>query len=136
MIDIDDLNIVNYSHPNTTPLQNICRLPEKEAFALAAEMSQANPDTTAFYRMADFANYYPHRMKVDELLYSQFIALGGKPMEKHPLSFVLHGSQYLHDWFSGGHITKIPLREISAEHISFTLGDSMGVYKNEGKFEN
>ena len=45
--------------------------------------------TTAFYRFADFENYYDLRLRQDEYLYSRFVELGGEPEEKHPLSFVI-----------------------------------------------
>lgn len=124
MVNTDELYIVNYCHPNCIPLKNICRLPKKEAFMLAYEMATQNPDTTAFYRFADFNNYYSHRMKQDEYLYNEFISLNGKPKEKHPLSFVLQGSEYLDNWFENGIITKVLLRDVPSEYISFTLGDS------------
>ena len=133
MINTDDLNIVNYCHSNCTPLSNICRLPEKEAFSLAYEMSSSNSDTTAFYRFADFINYYPLRMKQDEYLYNLFVSLGGRPKEKHPLSFVLHGSEYLENWFGNSIITKTSLKDIPSEYISFTLGDSGAVFKRNEK---
>ena len=40
MINIDDLYIVNYCHPNCVPLRNIMRLPKDEAYALAHEMAE------------------------------------------------------------------------------------------------
>lgn len=124
MINTDDLYIVNYCHSNCIPLKNIFRLPKKEAFLLAYEMAANNLDATAFYRFADFENYYPHRINQDKLLYELFVSLGGKPKEEHPLSFVLHGSEYLNKWFDNGIITKILLKDIPSESISFTLGDS------------
>ena len=131
---IDDLQIVNYCHLNCKPLQNIMRLPKREAFALARELAAQNKDTTAFYRFADFENYYPERLKVDVLLYRRFIELGGKPVEKHPLSFVLRGSEYLNEWFDYGIVTKFPLKRIPSVCISFTYGDSMSVLKKHGTF--
>ena len=133
MIDIDDLYIVHYCHPNCKPFMNICRLPKEAAFSLAYEMASNNPDTTAFGRFADFINYYPWRMKTDEYLYDLFIPLGGKPKEKHPLSFVLQGSDFLHNWFEYGFVSKIKLKGIPSEFISFTLGDSMAVFKKNGE---
>jgi hypothetical protein len=103
---------------------NICRLPKEEAFAQAYAMAADNPETTAFYRFADFENYYPLRMKTDKYLYNLFISLGGKPKERHPLSFVLQGSEYLDNWFGNGAAAKIPVNNIPSEYISFTLGDS------------
>ena len=122
---IDDLQIVNYCHRSCTPLLNIMRLPKDEAFALAHEMAEQNKNTTAFYRFADFENYYLRRLQTDKLLYTRFMELGGRPLQKHPLSFVLQGSDYLNGWFDNGIVTTIPLNSVSSKHISFTYGDSM-----------
>ncbi len=133
-MNTDDLYIVNYCHRNCIPLKNIMRLSKEEAFKLAYEMAQRNKDTTAFYRFADFENYYSERLKTDKLLYSQFIKMGGKAAEKHPLSFVLQDSEYLDEWFGKGIVTKIPLNSIPDNCISFTYGDSMAVLKEQGEF--
>lgn len=132
MINLYDLLLVNYCHPNCTPLQNIIWLPEEEAFDLAYRFAKENPDTTAFGRFADFTNYYPRRLETDRLLHQDFIRQGGKPEVDHPLSFVLQGSEYLHGWFSHGIITRIPLSDIPAAVISFTLGDSMSAPRPDG----
>jgi hypothetical protein len=106
---------------------NICRLSEEAAFSLAYKMAAENPDTTAYYRFADFENYYPRRMKTDEHLYHQFTSMGGKPKEKHPLFFVLQGSSFLDGWFGNGSKFEIMLKHIPSEAISFTLGDSNAI---------
>ena len=129
---IDDLYIINYCHKSCVPLKNIMRLPKEQAFALAYEMAEKNKNTTAFYRFADFENYYYERLETDKLLYERFCELGGKPAEKHPLSFVLHGSDFLDNWFDNGIVTKIPLGRIPVGSISFTYGDSMSVRKAQG----
>ena len=131
---VDDLNIVNYCHPSCKPLQNIMRLPKDRAFQLAREMAEQNRETTAFYRFADFENYYPERLETDRQLYSRFVELGGRPLQKHPLSFVLQGSDYLESWFDNGIVTTIPLCRIPSDRISFTYGDSMSVRKRQGSF--
>ena len=128
----DDLQIVNYCHPNCKPLQNIMRLPKDKAFALAYEMAAKNKNTTAFYRFADFENYYPERLKTDKLLYDCFVELGGKPLQEHPLSFVLQGSDYLNEWFDCGIVTKVPLSRIPSDFVSFTYGDSQSTLKRCG----
>lgn len=133
MINNDELYIVNYCHPNCIPLKNIIRLPKEEAFLLAKEMAAKNPDTTAFGRFADFENYYFLRIKQDARLYELFKSLGGKPKVEHPLSFVLQGSEYLDNWFDKGIITKILLKDISSEHISFTYGDSGACLERNGE---
>ena len=132
MITADQLTIVNYCHNNCEPLKNIMRLPKEEAFALAAKLAEANKGSTAFWRFVDFAVYYPERLATDKLLYQRFLELGGEPREKHPLSFVLQGSEYLDNWFDKGVVTKLALSKIASGHISFTLGDSMSTLKRNG----
>lgn len=131
-MNIENLTLVNYCHPDCVPLKNIMRLEKEAAFALAKEMAAAHPQTTAFYRFADFENYYDLRVNQDEYLYSRFVELGGEPVEKHPLSFVIEGSDYLRDWFGNGTVTKIFLREVDARHVSFTVGDSGAMFKKNG----
>ena len=126
MILMEQLEIIHYCHPNCTPLKNIMRLPRKEAFELARKMADRNPETTAFYRFADFDNYYELRMGQDKYLYELFQSLGGEPKEEHPLSFVLGGSDYLNEWFGKGQVIKLCLKDISPKDISFTLGDLDG----------
>lgn len=130
---VDDLRLVNYCHNRCVPLRNIMRLPRDEAFALARELAAQNRDTTAFYRFADFEHYYPRRLETDALLHDRFIALGGKPVEAHPLSFVLQGSDFLHGWFDHGLVTQIPLKQIPAASVSFTYGDSMSTLERTGE---
>ena len=133
MIDIKELFIVHYCHPNCEPFQNIMRLPKAEAFIKAKELADKNPETQAFYRFVDFENYYSRRLKADEIIYNAFISLGGKPKEKHPLSFVLNGSEYLNKWFGYGSIIKIPLSNIPSTQISFTYGDSSAMLEKTGE---
>lgn len=135
MKTFDELTLVNYCYTDCIPLMNIMRLPPKEAFALAAELAKNHPETTAFYRFADFENYYSLRKKQDEHLYSRFIELGGRPEEKHPLSFVVEGSDYLFDWFGKGIASRLRLNDILPCHISFTIGDSGAEYKKCGNVE-
>lgn len=135
MKTFDELILVNYCYPDCTPLMNIMRLPQKEAFDLACRLAESHLETTAFYRFADFENYYLLRKKQDEYLYSRFIELGGLPEEKHPLSFTIEGSDYLHDWFGKGIESRLRLKDISSRHISFTIGDSGAEYKKNGSVE-
>lgn len=133
MTDTNELQIVNYCHPDCTPMRNILRLPKNDAFSLAQKMADRNKASTAFYRFADFVNYYPLRVKVDQLLRDSFIDLGGQPEEHHPLFFVLQSSSYLENWFDYGAITKILLHKIPAKDISFVYGDSSAVFQRTGE---
>lgn len=126
------LHIIHYDHPNCTPLQNIVRLPETEAFSLAHQMAAKNLETTAFYRFADFENYYPLRVRADQIMHQAFIALGGQPATEHPLFFVLQGSEYLKRWFDDGQAITLPLKTIPDQYISFTYGDSSAMLQRQG----
>lgn len=130
-----DLKIIHYCHPDCRPLENIMRLPKDEAFALAKKLADSHPDTTAFYRFSDFENYYRLRKASDALLRSKFISLGGRPDIKHPYSFVLEGSDYLDRWFECGNKTMLSLSSIPDHAVSFTYGDSVATYQNNGRHE-
>ena len=71
----------------------------------------------------------------NEFLYDNFIRVGGKPKEKHPLSFVLQGCDYLDSWFGKGISYKIKLSEICPDSVSFSLGDSCAQYERTGKVQ-
>ena len=129
---LDDLRIANYCHPDCVPLLNIMRLPREEAFWLAYAMAERNQGAASIGCFADFENYYPFRLEVDALLRRSFVAQGGRPKTEHPLSFVLQGSEYLNAWFDRGIVTKIPLKNIPSECVSFTLSDSMAGFRRNG----
>ena len=131
--NMNDVYIVNCCHPNYKPFLNIMRQPKDKAFKIAKQLANENPETTAFYRFADFENYYPRRLKADEVLYNEFVILGGKPKERHPLSFVLQGSEHLDNLFGNGTVVKIKLNDIPSEYISFTYGDSCANIAKTGK---
>lgn len=129
---ISQLHLTSYRHPDTAPFGNIMLLPEAEAYRKAAQLAAEHPETTAFYRFADFANYYPRRKASEEALRKQFIQLGGQPELAHPYSFVLMESDYLAKWFSGGPEVRIPVEALPKSQLSFTLGDSMSTFDRDG----
>ena len=135
MTEINKLTLVNYCHPDCEPMLNIMRLPREEAFRLAAEMAAKHPETMAFYRFADFENYYPNRSAQDRFLYARFIEKGGEPEEEHPLSFVIEGSDYLAGWFDYGTETRLALSAVDPRHISFTIGDSGAMVERDQQFD-
>ena len=126
------LYLTSYRHPDTAPFGNIMLLPEAEAYQKAAQLAAAHPETTAFYRFADFENYYPRRKASEEAMRSHFIRLGGQPELPHPYSFVLMESDYLARWFAGGPAMRLPLDALPPEQLSFTLGDSMSTFARDG----
>lgn len=131
----DDLVLVYYYHPDCVPLKNIMRQDRSAAFSMAGMMAKDHPETTAFYRFADFENYYDLRLAQDTCLFANFAALGGEPEEMHPLSFVVEGSQDLHKWFGEGGEVRLPMNVIEPRHISFTIGDSGTEYQRNGSVQ-
>ena len=134
-MEFEELQLVNYCYPGCIPMLNIMRLGRDEAFELAAKMAEEHPETTAFYRFADFQNYYALREAQDAFLYRSFTEKGGKPRTEHPLSFVIDGSDYLKDWFGNGLETRIIMKDINPETVSFTIGDSGSIYQHTGTVE-
>lgn len=132
---MEQLYLTAYRHPGTEPFGSIMMLPEEEAFREAARLAAAHPDTTAFYRFADFANYYPLRKASEEALREAFLAAGGQPELAHPCSFVLMENDYLHRWFGQGDSIRIPLDALPPEQVSFTLGDSVSSFSRDGRHQ-
>ena len=135
MTDLSHIVLTNYCYPDCKPLLNIMRLDKKSSFEMAGDMAKKHPNTTAFYRFVDFENYFELRNKQDSYLYQEFCKLGGCPEEKHPISFVVGTSDYLKEWFGNGFETVLRLNEIDPNHISFTIGDSGALYKQNGYVE-
>lgn len=131
---MNDLFLIHYCHPDCEPLKNIMRLPQEEAFRLAREMAARHPEASAFFRFSDFENYYPRRMEADGILSAAFRSRGGNPVQTHPLSFALEGSDFLDHWFDRGQVLRLPLQCVPADQISFTLGDSLGMLDRTGGF--
>ena len=121
---MEKIFITHYYFPGTDPWKNIMNLPEEEAFRVAAELAALHPDTTSFYRFADFRNYYPNRKRADEYVREAFIRLGGKPRLLHPYSFVLTECEYLREWFGSSDRITLDLADIPDDQVSFTPGDS------------
>ena len=46
--------------------------------------------------------------------------------------FALQNCRYLDNWFGNGTITRIPLKDIPDEYISFTYGDSSAMIEKTG----
>ena len=121
---MDKLFITHYYFPGTDPWKNIMNLPEGEAFKVAAELAASHPETTSFYRFADFVNYYPQRKRADEYVREAFVRLGGTPKLLHPYSFTLMECDYLRKWFDADDKIVLDLDAVPDNQVSFTLGDS------------
>lgn len=105
---------------------------------MAKRLSQyAGESFTSFSRFTerDFDGYYKKRVRTEDWLYQSFVAIGGKPKTKTPLYFVLGESDYLNKWFENGTRTKLLLRDIDPEDISFTYGDSMSRMDAEDRMD-
>lgn len=131
---MNSLQLMHYCHPACIPFRNIMRLPQEEAFRLTRKMAGSYPAASAFLRFSDFEDYYPRRMEADGILSAAFRSRGGKPIQAHPLSFALDGSDFLDQWFDQGQILQLPLSIVPPDQISFTLGDSLGMLDHTGGF--
>ena len=122
---LDRLYITNYRESGREALQSVTRLSREEALKTAAKLAPFTHAKRNRFCEADFPGYYEKRLRVEAWLYAEFARLGGKPVQKHPLYFVLGESEYLRKWFGEGEAIRLPLAMIPESAISFTLCDSM-----------
>jgi len=120
--------LVNYRHSNCEPLKSITQLPKDEAVKLAKKLYSENPCRGHNRFGLGFAEYYDDRIKMEQWLYEQFIAIGGEPQVKNPFYFTLCFSENLYENFNSGKVITISLTDIAIMDISFTLNDSMAKF--------
>jgi len=119
--------LVHYHPPSHEPFKNIMRLSKEDAFALADKLFQDKTcSATVRFGPDNFASYYADRVRAEEWLYDNFTARGGKPVNKHPIYFYVHGNDIADDaWPIDVRLTKkIPLADVDAADICFTFGDT------------
>ena len=83
----------------------------------------------ALRRFDQLENYMQRRIQTEQWLYSAFLEIGGRPRSSHPFYFILGKNDHLKNDFgpNAGEIV-LDTTQISACDISFTLGDSIGIY--------
>lgn len=80
-------------------------------------------------RFEDYDRYLYKRQQTEEWLYHAFKAIGGIPTEVHPFYFIIGENEQLkNDFSANAKKIQIDSEQINDCHISFTLGDSMGVF--------
>lgn len=83
----------------------------------------------ALRRFSQFNNYISQRIETEKWLYSAFLTAGGHPVSIHPFYFILGENQQLkHDFGIDTKKIQLDTDLICDNHISFTLGDSVGIY--------
>jgi hypothetical protein len=121
---LDNLVITNYRETGGLHLHSITRLKKEDAYALAKQLSETSNSKNNRYREDYFDGYYHKRLRVEEWIYNDFVALGGKPQTYHPIYFVLQNNLRLLNFFGNDSSIQIPLKIIESKHISFTPRDS------------
>ena len=126
--------LLNHRSHSYEPFKSIMRLPRKEAFALAAKLFEDKTCTAnSRFESEKFSNYYELRLRAEERLYNKFIAHGGKPQEKHPLYFYVHGWDLSKKFWADSVTERLELDNIETCDISFTFGDSYKEVNNPDK---
>ena len=125
-----NLTLVNYRHSSSTPYNSIMQLPMDQAFEIAAKLNKSSQCQAHRRFGPDFEFYYKYRLKIEKVLYIEFVQLGGKPKYKHPFYFVLEYSDVLHRNFDSGMSVALPLNHIDPLDVSFCFGDSMAQFES------
>lgn len=83
----------------------------------------------ALRRFDRFDDYIQRRIHTEQWLYSTFLELGGQPISPCPFYFILGKNESLKcDFGAGAGELTLDTTQINAHDISFTLGDSIGLY--------
>jgi hypothetical protein len=102
------------------PFVNLSDLPQKDAEMQLAHLRQSC-GTLASKRNADYVSI---RWDLENRIRDLFIKKGGKPKRKRPHYMILGNCEWVLSWYQHGRELRIPLCQFSADHISFTYGDS------------
>ncbi len=98
-----------------------------EIYIISSQLGQLTG--TAYERFRAIYNYYPKRLETEKWLYDEARKIGVHPSYKSPWYFVLGDSPVLQAGFgANSYQYKIDLDLINSKDISFSIGDSMGVY--------
>lgn len=119
--------VYNNELSNPQIISNITEYRASEQQTIAKQLSCC--PGRALRRFDQFSNYIYKRKETEKWLYSEFLKAGGQPSSMCPFYFVVGESQQLKNDF--GECTKTIQLDtclISHNHISFTLGDSVGLF--------
>lgn len=106
---------------------SITEYSKEEQEVIAGQLSHYSG--RALRRFEQFNNYISQRHETEKWLYSAFLKAGGHPISMHPFYFILGENQQLkHDFGIGAKSIQLDTNLIDYNHISFTLGDSVGIY--------
>ena len=88
----------------------------------------------AYRRFKLFDDYIQKRNETEKWLYSTFLCAGGKPITSHPFYFILGKSEQLKaDFGMDANELILDTDHIDTSMISFTLGDSVGIYFSQAQ---
>lgn len=108
---------------------SITEYSEEEQQSIAAQLSHYSG--RALRRFDQFSKYISKRHETENWLYSTFLEAGGQPVSIYPFYFVVGENQQLkYDFGTNVKTIKLDTNLINPIHISFTLGDSMGIYSS------
>lgn len=127
--------ITHYCSDKKFLLNKITEYNQEQLKEVAGELCKYNG--CAYERFKNFETYYPQRLITEKWLYVEAKKKGIMPETNSPWYFVLGHSEILSTGFGNFAFKyQLCLEEISIKHISFTLGDSMGVFKLPDVYRN
>lgn len=116
--------VTHYYRPQSEPLLSLTALPEGEVARVLARLAAHEP--LPFRLMQP--DYLPERRRIEERMHAELVAKGGRPELAQPGYFVL-GEFSLWEG-DGSRKLQLPLAELRAEAVSFTLTDSFFNYRS------
>lgn len=121
--------LIDFNNTSLTEIftSSITEYNETEQHTIAKQLSHYSG--RALRRFSQFNNYISQRQETEKWLYSAFLKAGGHPNSIHPFYFILGENQQLkYDFGVDAKAIQLDTNQICKNHISFTLGDSVGVF--------
>lgn len=108
-------------------LTSITEYTVQEQQAFAAQLLHSSG--RALHRFKHFNDYIHRRIQTERWLYSAYEKMSGKKVTQHPFYFILGKNERLkHDFGPDAGELVLDTNQINALDISFTLGDSIGLF--------
>jgi hypothetical protein len=123
--------LIHYYRTGSQPFRSLSALPDDEAIEIMRGLYV--PGSVIWERFKAPADYLHGRREVDAWLRREFIRLGGRPQEQHPIYMVLGRSKWVERMADPATLAttsaiQVPLSILDEADVSFTYPDSMVSY--------
>ena len=123
--------LIHYFRTGSQPFRSLSAIPDADAIEIMQALYV--PGSVIWERFKDPADYLQGRRQTEAWLRREFIRLGGRPQEQHPIYMVLGRSKWVERMADPATLSttsaiQVPLSILGESDVSFTYPDSMVSY--------